>query len=70
MADPLTQPIAERIISSLEDGVPSVEDVQYFSSTSNPLDPTINSDLVKISSGKFGATIKKSGVLALSTIVR
>ena len=54
MADPLTQPIAERIISSLEDGVPSVEDVQYFSSTSNPLDPTIKSDLVKISSGTFG----------------
>lgn len=54
MADRLTQPIAERIISSLEDGVPSVEDVQYFSSTSNPLDPTIRSDLGKISSGTFG----------------
>lgn len=54
MADSLTQPVAERIISSLEDGVPSVEDIQYFSSTSNPLDPTIRSDLDKISSGAFG----------------
>ena len=54
MDDRLTQPVAMRIISSLEDGVPSIEDVQYFSATSNPLDPTIESDLDKISSGNFG----------------
>ncbi len=54
MLEGLEQPIAMRIINSLKDGVPSVEDIEYFSSSYNPLDPIIKSDLEEISTGNYG----------------
>lgn len=54
MFNGLTRPIAMRIINSLKDGVPSVEDIQYFSSSRNTLYPLIESDLKEISNGNYG----------------
>lgn len=54
MLNGLEQPIAMRIINSLKDGVPSVEDIQYFSSSYNPLDNIIESDMAEIYNGTYG----------------
>lgn len=54
MLEELSKTIALRIINSLKDGVPSVEDVEYFSSYHNPLDPIIESDMAEVSMGTYG----------------
>lgn len=54
MLEGLEQRVAMRIINSLKNGVPSIEDIQYFSSSFNPLDPLIESDLEEISYGNYG----------------
>lgn len=54
MLEGLKQPIAMRIINSLSDGVPSVEDVEYFSSSYSPLDPIIETDMGEICRGNYG----------------
>ncbi len=50
----LEQPIAMRIINSLQDGIPSVEDILYYSSSYNPLDDIIDSDMTEIYNGAYG----------------
>jgi len=54
MINGLNKQIALRIINSLGDGVPSIGDVHLFSSSINPLDSIIDSDLKEISSGNYG----------------
>lgn len=54
MVKQLDQPTALRIVNSLKDGVPSVDDVLYFSSGLNPLDRQIETDMAEISSGSYG----------------
>ncbi|GAG13343.1 unnamed protein product, partial [marine sediment metagenome] len=54
MIDGMDRAIAMRIINSLKDGVPSVEDVKYFSSSHNPLDEIIESDMSEICHGNYG----------------
>jgi len=54
MPDGLEKSVAMRIINSLKDGVPSVEDVEFFSSSSNPLDPVIETDMAEIFEGVYG----------------
>ena len=54
MIEGLNKPIAMRIINSLKDGVPSVEDIHFFSSSYSPLDQTIESDLGEIYNGNYG----------------
>lgn len=54
MLEKLEQSIAKRIINSLEDGIPSIEDIHYFSSSSHPLNSVIESDLEDISCGSYG----------------
>lgn len=50
----VSRKIALRIINSLKDGVPSVDDVMYFSSKNNPLDNTIKLDLDEVNMGNYG----------------
>jgi hypothetical protein len=61
MHENLTNQIASRILSSLRDGVPSVEDIHFFSSSSNPLDPKIEFYLKEISDGNYGKIIFLNG---------
>jgi len=45
---------ALRIVNSLKDGVPSIDDIEYFSASSNPLDPIIAKDEDEIYIGNYG----------------
>lgn len=45
---------ALRIINSLKDGVPSVDDIEYYSASKNSLDPVIAGDMYEISKGNYG----------------
>jgi hypothetical protein len=54
MLKELDNSTALRIINSLKDGVPSIEDIQYYSASQSPLDSIITSDIKEISSGNYG----------------
>jgi hypothetical protein len=54
MSNPPDKDTALRIINSLKDGVPSVDDIEYFSVSGNPLDTIIAKDMDEIYRGNYG----------------
>ncbi len=54
MVNRLDKLTALRIVNSLKDGVPSVDDVEYFSASKSPLDRIIANDMNEICIGNYG----------------
>ncbi len=54
MLKELDNSTALRIINSLKDGVPSIEDIHYYAASRSPLDSIIASDIKEISAGNYG----------------